>query len=393
METIPKKRSRSCFLTCSMVIVGLIILLASASAISNLILPTPITDTNVLSELDKARLAEAINLRKVLGEAVWPGFGQANIPMILYNEEYTFLVGIQNPEPGWSKVPENEQRGGPWEIVPGDTFNGEPYYRQRLAGPNSTPEAFTVLVGDQWVASMTTRDGLEMGMVELFLEDIPTWLHPILPYKLVIRIFLGDSDRYISLIQHEAFHAFEGQAALAMLEAGENANHMYREKYPWDASQLQKDWSSEIDFLVKAVRSSAQADTLKLTRQFLAQRDQRRAANALTAGMISYERLWEWEEGLAKYAQVQMLREASASSSYQPVAEIGLDDRFNAYTGAEKFFNLELTNAKTASEQTRFYYTGMLQAMLLDRLMPEWKEQFFEEQMNLEDLLRRATAQ
>jgi hypothetical protein len=34
----------------------------------------------------------------------------------------------------------------------------------------------------------------------------------------------------------------------------------------------------------------------------------------------------------------------------------------------------------------RFYYTGMAQAFLLDRLMPSWKLQAFEENIWLNDL-------
>ncbi|MFO7624532.1 MAG: hypothetical protein R6V73_09280 [Anaerolineales bacterium] len=36
----------------------------------------------------------------------------------------------------------------------------------------------------------------------------------------------------------------------------------------------------------------------------------------------------------------------------------------------------------------RFYYSGMAQAMLLDELLPGWKEQALREGVFLEDLLR-----
>jgi len=38
----------------------------------------------------------------------------------------------------------------------------------------------------------------------------------------------------------------------------------------------------------------------------------------------------------------------------------------------------------------RFYYSGMAQAVLLDRLMPGWKDQALEDGVFLEDLLEAA---
>ena len=390
MKTKPKNRFRSCFLTVFLIFCGLCFLLLGISAISNLLLPSRAVNTEILTNLDKARLAEANHLRQTLGESVWPGFGEANIPIIIYNKQYAFLVGIKNPESGWTKVPVNEQRGDPWEVVPDDTFEGKPYFRQSLSDLNVTPEAFTVLVGNQWVASITTRDWTEIGLVEPILEDFPSWLHPVLPYKLFIRVMLGDSDRYISLIQHESFHAFEGETAYDLLEAAENANHNYGEKYPWDSSKLQEDWKTEIDFLVKAVRCPSEGETVELVRQFLAQREQRRSDNGLSAGMVDYERLRELEEGLAKYVQIRSLLQAAASSDYIPTVEMELDGDFNYYSTAEKFLKLEISNTKTGSEDSRLYYTGMGQALLLDRLMPNWKGRVFQEGITLEGLLRFA---
>lgn len=43
------------------------------------------------------------------------------------------------------------------------------------------------------------------------------------------------------------------------------------------------------------------------------------------------------------------------------------------------------------SGETRFYYSGMAKAVLLDRLLPDWKEQVFNPNVMLEDLLRLAT--
>jgi hypothetical protein len=41
----------------------------------------------------------------------------------------------------------------------------------------------------------------------------------------------------------------------------------------------------------------------------------------------------------------------------------------------------------------RFYYSGWVQAVLLDRLNPGWQARLFEQDVMLEDLLRAAVAQ
>lgn len=43
-----------------------------------------------------------------------------------------------------------------------------------------------------------------------------------------------------------------------------------------------------------------------------------------------------------------------------------------------------------AGDESRFYYTGMAQAVLLDRLDPDWKSWLFEPGVWLEDLLVEA---
>ena len=101
---------------CLLIPFGLIILcllVVAGSALSNLGLPQRSTTLDHLSELEKARLSEVLHLRSALGDAVWPGWSQADIPLIVYNEQYAFLVGYPDPPAGWLKVPNLEPRDEP----------------------------------------------------------------------------------------------------------------------------------------------------------------------------------------------------------------------------------------------------------------------------------------
>ena len=48
----------------------------------------------------------------------------------------------------------------------------------------------------------------------------------------------------------------------------------------------------------------------------------------------------------------------------------------------------EVTRTAGRAGETRFYYSGMAQAAVLDRLLRDWKERAFEPDVMLEDLLR-----
>jgi hypothetical protein len=96
---------------------------------------------------------------------------------------------------------------------------------------------------------------------------------------------------------------------------------------------------------------------------------------------------------LAKYAELSIGRLAGSSLDYQPLPEIASDPAFKSYKNQERFWSQQMGEIRRASGrkgETRFYYSGMAQAVLLDRLAPGWKDNFFSGQDSLESLLRVA---
>src|SRR5512143_242188 len=192
---------------------GLCLLVVGASALSNLGLPQHTAYVDRLSYLEKARLSEVLHLRRWLGEGVWPGWGGAHIPVMVYNEQYAFLVDYPDPPAGWYKMPMREARGGPWEAVPGDLFEGRPYYRTPIADPNKTPEGFTVLVGDRWVATFQTREYSEVSFYQGLRSELPPLIAGVAPVRLAWLLLMGKTESYVASLEHESFHAFEGMLA------------------------------------------------------------------------------------------------------------------------------------------------------------------------------------
>jgi hypothetical protein len=148
--------------------------------------------------------------------------------------------------------------------------------------------------------------------------------------------------------------------------------------------------------LTGALEAESDEDTAALARQFLAQRAARRTTHNLDAALSDCERQIEWEEGLAKYVELAIWREAYATEGYEPLPALADDPDFHGYTTFPRRWSQEIGQMKrqaTREGEPRFYYTGMAQAVLLDRLLPGWQERIWADGVWLETLLAEATGQ
>ena len=358
------------------------------TAVINQSMPTASESPERLSDEEKARLAEYFHLRQSLGNGVWPGWGDIEQPVVLYNEQVVFLVGYSEPPTGWLTVPAEKPVGTAWQLAVDDDFWGEPYYSQPLPATGETPQAFTVKIGEQWAPSMTTKEWMEITFPQEMREQLPPGIQQLFPYFLVSDLFIGSSDKFISLIAHEAFHAYQGEMVPDRLAAAETAVHQAN-TYPWSDDAHHAAWEAELELLHQAVNAEDVGETAVLAERFLAQRAERRKGAGLSTELIAYEQQREWLEGLAKYAEMEVWRQASQSPEYEPVEMMAVDSDFDQYQAFESRWAQEVDQIKRSAngEDTRFYYTGMAQAAILDKLSPAWKAEAFSEGVFLEDLL------
>ncbi len=373
--------------------IGLCLGLLALSAGVNLGMQTASARPDTLEEAELARQTEFFHLRQRVGDAVWPGWGAAALPAITYNEAYAFLLAYPgSPPAGWVKVPAGTQRGGAWQTLAGKRFAEQAVYVQQLP-PGVEPENFTVRVGEQWVSSLNTREWMQISLAETVRGDLPAFLRPVFPYSLFVGLMVNSDDQYISLAAHEAFHAWQGLAAEAKFSAALRSAST-DQRYPWEDEALAEDWKAELEFLADTLRKDDPAALAGQAERFLQMRAERRKAAQLNSDCVIYEQQREWLEGLARYAELEIWRQGS-QPAYQPsAAAAGLPD-FNRYQGFEQRWRQELDQMPRMSNDQgdgRFYYSGMAQAYLLDRLSPGWKERAFEPGVWLEDLLAEAAA-
>ncbi len=115
----------------------------------------------------------------------------------------------------------------------------------------------------------------------------------------------------------------------------------------------------------------------------------------LDQALVDYERWLEWEEGMAKYVEVDSYRLASQTGGYSPLPAMADDPYFKSYRKFNSRWSQELFQLRnpSGSPETRFYNTGMAESFLLDRLKPDWKNTVMQNGIFLEDLLRQAIAE
>ena len=365
------------------------VVLAIVSALYNLTLPTESKVKDLLTQNEKACISEAMNLQQKMGNEVWHGWGDLQIPVIVYNEKYAFLTGCSNPSAGWIKMPKEELRGTAWKVVKNDSFGGSSYYRQILPNPDITPECFTVKVGERWVTSMQTKEYAAVTFYKNLHNELPPVLNVIFPYKIFWQLLMGSTENYIAGLEHEAFHAFQGTEVPQRLAEAESPP--FSKDYPWEKSG--NGWNEEINLLMEAYHTKSNEAASKLGAQFLAKRNERREKSNLSDEIIRYEQKREWLEGLAKYVELKIGVMASENKNYKHVIEIESVPGFKNYKTSASRFKQQIGDVKGIGNRpadTRFYYTGMLQAVMLDRLMPDWKKEAFNEGVYLEDLLEIA---
>lgn len=297
-----------------------------------------------LTAQDKELLAEALRLKQALGDEVWPGFGGAPIPIIIYNDGYEFLTGPVNPAPQ-----------PPWAKVEKDDFLGHPYYRR----PAENPQAFAVDLGEQWAGRMTSLETMHRKMA-----------------------FKIGPNFYAVLILHEVFHAFQATMEPARFRRI-LALYALERDYPAKDPAFAKAWTEEGALLAAAVKAEDRAMTLNKVRAFLENRESRRATLPFSFGAADYERGLEWLEGLAKYVEIRFYELAAARAS---------DPAFAAYKSGFPLWTWDFARLEkqlgSQGGDLRFYLSGMAQARILDRLSPDWKARFFRDGGALEDRLQ-----
>ncbi len=306
-------------------------------------------DSPLLSSSEKDDLRLVRQMRAQLGDEVWPGFGSARIPILLYNDAYDFLAGAATAPEGW-------------EAAAGDDFDGEKYFRRK----SIRPTGFAVKVGEQWVGSLDCRTRMSEQMRAQM--------------SLAVR-----EDQYSVWLLHEMFHAFQAQASPKHFRRAQ-AVYADEKQYPYQNKEFAQSWNQEGAALAAALNAKDDAAAIESIKRFLSVRDARRRMPVFVPAALDFERELEWLEGLGKYAETRLYELAGKNAEFKAGARFGPSSFY--------WSDGSLLAGRLGEQRgdLRFYLSGSAQARLLDRLAPGWKARAFEDGVFLEDLLRKAIA-
>ncbi|OGD29809.1 MAG: hypothetical protein A2Y56_14905 [Candidatus Aminicenantes bacterium RBG_13_63_10] len=292
--------------------------------------PDPALSRPTLSAEDKVEITQALRLKKETGDLIWPGLAGADIPIVLYNAVYEFLVGYESPPQ-------------PWEQVASDDVQGAKYFRRA----RQNPQSFAAKIGERWAGSIASLDLMQSKV----------------PLKL-------GRDLHAVFLLHEMFHAFQATQAPKRFERA-LAAYKSESRYPFQEAEFAADWTEEGATLAQALKAANDALARRLAGKFLEIRRMRRGRSGLAPELVTYERELEWLEGLAKQAEMKFYEIAGARLPFILQNDfVRLEKQMGAQGG-----------------DLRFYLSGMAQARLLDRLCPGWQSKTALAALILEDIL------
>ncbi|HKJ30771.1 MAG TPA: hypothetical protein VKA34_03035 [Balneolales bacterium] len=320
-------------------------------------------DSPTLTAKDKRNIREALILKQTLGDKIWPHLSKANIPIILFNDQYEFLTNHSTPPDNWSPVKK-------------DRIDHSIYYRKTV----DKPQNFVVKVDDKWAGSLATFDRLNREYYLGVRKELPPFIAQLYPYQYAS----VSTDLYIVTLLNEIFHAYQAEFYSKQFnQATESLK--YGSYYPYVDPNTTKLWNKEGYYLWKASHSENPDTIISNTKKFLTIREERRKQANLSPQLIRYEQNMEWLDGLAKYSEIKFY-ELSARQS--PASSL-VYFHINHPQWKQEYSDLK-NKLGHQKDEFRFHLSGMAQAEILDKLLPNWKVTLSIQQESLEDLLRLA---
>jgi hypothetical protein len=199
---------------------------------------------------------------------------------------------------------------------------------------------------------------------------------------------------WVITVMHEHFHQLQWAqldylkaiADLGLSKGDATGMWMLNYPYPYENPDLAQSFEYLRDSLLEAVNEVDKPKFEQLSKKYL--KDRKQFFAQLMPGDHKYFSFQLWQEGVARYTQVKA---AEAAGDYQPsAAYAALPDftPFSSYALTARARTLdELRHIDiTQSKREVFYSFGAAEALLLDRINPTWKDQYFQHLLTTDPL-------
>lgn len=312
---------------------------------------------------DRTRLAEAFRLADAHGERLFPGWRDAPFAVLLVTADHEYLLRHPRPSPDFTALGH-------------DTILGTAVHvRRRVFSPTFLATFPAVGGVPTIVVGQPARTGLA-------------------------------STRWVLTVLHEHLHQLQyaqpgyyaGVAALDLARGDTTGMWMLDYPFPYDSATVRArlaEWTTALDRAitplpaVDAARTSRSARDARL-RAVLAARA--RLRDVLTPADDRYLAFQLWQEGVARYGELQFARRAAAAPDAPAAAFRALPDHASygdAAAAIEREIRETLRDPKLERHRrVAFYGTGAALALVLDGASPGWRARYLGQPFALEPLLR-----
>jgi hypothetical protein len=321
------------------------LLLSTTGLLAQAVVVTP-----RIREDDRIRLAEAFLLGEKLADRVWPGWSKAPFAVLLVTPEHEFLV--RHPQPSKDFTP----------IGYDALLKSEVYFRKRVFQP-------ALLATFPAVGGIST---IVIGQPE--------------------NTAAKTSTRWVVTLFHEHFHQLQDSQpdfytavnALGLARGDQTGMWMLNFPFPYEKTEVKEQFSVLSRALAEALRSSRRDFPEKLA-AYLAARQ--RFQQMLAPDDLKYFSFQLWKEGVARYTEYRIAKEAA--TSYAPTRRFASLKDFKSFANdASQTLGRIIDELQTLSldkwQRTAFYPLGAGEALLLDRLKARWQKLYFKEKFSLD---------
>ena len=297
-----------------------------------------------LTANDLARLGEITRVLNTQAPSVWQGW-QAP-PQLVCDAAGDYLIGHPHPPTGFSPLPGVSIAGA------------RVFHRDGHVVP--IPAATAWPLEGTWVLAIPTLGEFQQAIDQQLGAGT---------------VRLNDAA-YVAAAVHEAFHAHQITVATQWPTFGFQGNEQVTQL---GLSVAKVNLAAEGRALRAALEAPSKAAARQQATLFWALREDRR--RNLSANTIAFERSLEWREGLARYAEISLMRRLAGQRSG--------DARFTYPADAWATFLNWLADVRRVPGSVREQYAllGAAQGFLLDRLHTDWHDHALLHPTSLESML------
>ncbi|HEY5800359.1 MAG TPA: hypothetical protein VIT92_09060 [Burkholderiaceae bacterium] len=309
---------------------------------------TSLAQQPAMREIDRIRIAEAYAISQQLDEAIWPGWNAAPFAILLVTPEHEFLIRHPRPPTGFDAAGHDALLASDIHVRK-RTF---PLHLLATMGYGGIP---TVVIGQ---AENTYKKTSAPWVVTLLHEH----LH---------QLQQSQPDYHAAI------------DALALDGGDKTGMWMLNFPMPYAEPAFQSKFDATAAQLLRALQAADLAALKRETDAYLLARTSLLAM--LSPAERRYFALQVWQEGYANYTETRIAQ--LLSSDYTPSPAFRQLADYQPFSALATMLSAavlrQLGRLDSASRQREaFYPFGAGEAMLLDRIRPEWRSRYLRDKLD-----------